>query len=415
MKLKNKVFELLSLAGLILYLGAVLFGPSGPQWPQKLEDASDIIMSNPVNQVVYSSIFIISFFALIPRYKDFFYWINREKFIVFFLLWCGITIIWAIDPVVAFKRYFQYLTTSIVFISILINFKDEKIILKTLSIILSIYLFVSLIVSLTIPQATDPSFNTWRGLHSTKNNLGQTAGLSIIFFFTMLFRENELIKKTALSLFLFIAIILLLGSFSMTNIILIMIFFTLFIVFKSNKLFAPLGIKNKTAYLIIFFVFILLLTILALGSDLYTKFFEFIGKDPTLTGRTDVWSLVIASSNNLITGVGFQSFWIPEHLSKIILFQYWVPTQSHNGYVDIVLETGFVGLFLFLFVLYSFARKIKIKENGIWILIVIYTLLLNFSESTLIRPHHFTNVLFYLSFWMVSFKKHFQIASDSNS
>ncbi|MFZ2322549.1 MAG: O-antigen ligase family protein [Ignavibacteriaceae bacterium] len=415
MKSRNTVIELLSLTGLILYLGAVLFGTSGPQWPQKLEDVSDMVMSNPVNQVVFSTIFVLSFFSVLPHYKKFLYWLNREKFIVFFLLWCGITILWAIDPVVAFKRYFQYLTTSIVFISVLINFKDEKIILKTLTIILSIYLFVTLIVVLTIPQATDPSFNTWRGLHSTKNNLGQTAGLSIIFFFTMLLRESELIKKITLSFFLFIAVILLFGSFSMTNILLIMIFFILFIVFKSNKLFEPLGIKNKTAYLIISFALIILLVVLALGSDLYSKFFEFIGKDPTLTGRTEIWSLVLASSTNLITGVGFQSFWIPEHLSKIILFQYWIPTQSHNGYVDIILETGFVGLFLFLFVIYSFVKKLKIKGNKIWVLIVIYTLLLNFSESTLIRPHHYTNVFFYLSFWVVSFKKHFNSASDTKS
>jgi O-antigen ligase len=116
----------------------------------------------------------------------------------------------------------------------------------------------------------------------------------------------------------------------------------------------------------------------------------------------------------LITGVGFQSFWIPEHLSKIILFQYWIPTQSHNGYVDIILETGFVGLILFFLIVYSFFKRIDLKEDKIWVLIVIYTLLLNFSESTLIRPHHFTNVFFYLSFWVVSFKKYFPDIIDNN-
>ena len=416
MRSKNKIVELLSLAGLLLYLGAVLFGTSGPQWPQKLEDVSDITMSNPVNQVVFSTIFILSFFSVLPHYKKLLYWLNREKFIVFFLLWCGITIFWAIDPVVAFKRYFQYLTTSIVFISFLINFKDEKIILKILTVILSIYLFVTLIVVLTVPQATDPSFNTWRGLHPTKNNLGQTAGLCVIFFFTMLLRKNELIKKITLSFFLVIALILLFGSFSMTNVLLITIFTVLFIIFKSNKLFESLGIGNKTAYLILGFVFILILSVLALGSDLYLKFFEFIGKDPTLTGRTEIWYLVLSQSyNELITGVGFQSFWIPEHLSKIMLFKYWVPTQSHNGYVDIILETGIVGLFFFVVVIYYLLARMNFKNNQLWVFFIVYAILLNFSESTFIRPHHFTNVFFYLSFWVVSFKKYFINVSDISS
>lgn len=414
-KEKLNIYQLISFIGFTLYLIAVLFGPSGPQWPQKLEDVSDISMSNPVNQVVYSTIFLLAIISVIPSYKNLFYWLNHEKFIVFFLLWCGITIIWAIDPLVAFKRYFQYLTTSLVFISVLLNFKDEKFILKNLIIILSIYLFVSLAVVLAIPQATDPSFNTWRGLHPTKNNLGQTAGISVIFFAYQLFLQNSLYKKIFFLFFLIIAAILLLGSFSMTNILLVSIFTAFFLFSKSNKIFEPLGIRNKVVYIIIFFAIIFLITILTLGSGVYTKFFYLIGKDPTLTGRTDIWYLVLSQSiNELITGVGFQSFWVPEHLSQMTLFQYWIPTQSHNGYVDIILETGFVGLILFLFIVFSFFKKIDLKEEKIWVLIVIYALLLNFSESTLIRPHHFTNVFFYLSFWVVSFKKYFPNIIDNN-
>jgi O-antigen ligase len=414
-KEKLNVYQLISFIGFTLYLIAVLFGPSGPQWPQKLEDVSDISMSNPVNQVVYSAIFLLAIISVIPSYKNLFYWLNHEKFIVFFLLWCGLTIIWAIDPLVAFKRYFQYLTTSLVFISVLLNFKDEKFILKNLIIILSIYLFVSLAVVLTIPQATDPSFNTWRGLHPTKNNLGQTAGLSVIFFAYQLFLQNSLDKKIFFLFFLIIAAVLLLGSFSMTNVLLVSIFTVFFLISKSNKIFEPLGIRNKVIYIIIFFAFIFLITILTLGSGVYTKFFDLIGKDPTLTGRTDIWYIVLSQSlNELITGVGFQSFWVPEHLSQMTLFQYWIPTQSHNGYVDIILETGFVGLILFFLIVYSFFKRIDLKEDKIWVLIVIYTLLLNFSESTLIRPHHFTNVFFYLSFWVVSFKKYFPDIIDNN-
>lgn len=407
-KEKLNIYQLISLIGFILYLIAVLFGPSGPNWPQKLEDAADISMSNPVNQVVYSAIFLLALISVIPNYKNLFAWLNREKFIVFFLLWCGITIIWAIDPFVAFKRYFQYITTSLVFISVLLNYNNEKIILKSLLIVLSLYLIVSLIVVLTVPQASDPEFSAWRGLHPQKNNLGQTASLNIIFFSVMLLHSKSIKEKIVLIFFLIVALILLVGAFSMTNILLVTAFGIYYTLIKVNKIFEPLGLGKKALFILFIFVSLTLISIILFGSGLINKFFELIGKDPTLTGRTDIWYLVLSETkNNLLTGVGFQSFWIPEHLSKIILFQYWIPNQSHNGYVDIILETGIIGLLLFVIAVTSIIKKLNIKNNIMWVMFIIYALLLNISESTLIRPHHFTNVFFFMSFWVISYKFYF--------
>lgn len=397
-----------ALSGLcfFFYISAVLFGPSGPQWSEKLEDVSEMNLSNPVNQVVYSTIFILAFLSILPYYKKFFSWLNNEKFIVLFLIWCGLTIFWAIDPFIAFKRYFQYLITSLVFISVLLNFKDEKIIIKSLTIILSIYLFVTLIIVLIIPQATDPNFNTWRGLHPTKNNLGQTASLCIIFFTYAYYNSQNLLEKSTMLFFAFIAIILLIGAFSMTNILLIFVFASVFFFLKVSQIFSKLGIGIKFLLLTLFFSLIIVLLVFIISPDIYVSIFELLGKDPTLTGRTEIWFLVLSASiNDLILGVGFQSFWIPEHMITIELFKYWIPTQAHNGYIDIILETGIVGLILFLLSIFFVLRKASIKEDVLWILFIVFAVLLNFLESTFIRPHHLTNVLFYASFWILSYKR----------
>ncbi|GMU95619.1 O-antigen ligase family protein [Ignavibacterium album] len=405
--MKETIIKYISIVGVCLYILAVFFNPSGPQWAEKSHDVSDITMSNPINQVFYSFIFILVIFSVAPHYKKFFIWFNHEKYILLFLLWCGITIIFAIDPFVSFKRYFQYILTSLVFISFYLNIKDEQSLIKILKYLFSLYVILTLIVCLIIPEAKDPSFNSWRGFHATKNNLGQYAGISIIFFSYLHLINKTKLEKIYNLFFLVLSFLLLIGSFSMTNIVLITLFIAFFIVINSKKIFEPLRLSQKFFFLMVVFFVLMFLSIILVNPELFSLFFEITGKDPTLTGRTEIWALVLSQSiNDLITGVGFQSFWIPEKLSKIILFQYWMPNQSHNGYVDMILEIGIVGLLLFIFLVYSIFKGMNFRSSGLWISIIIFVLLLNFSESTLIRPHHFTNVMFYCAFWTLSFRKY---------
>lgn len=402
---KYNVIKIISFLQLILYFIAVFYNPSGPQWFDKSNDPVDMTMSNPVNQVYYSFVFILAFISIVPNYKKFLRWINQEKFIFFFLIWCGITVVFAIDPFVSFKRYFQYITTSLVFISFYLNFESEITLIKILKYMFSIYVILTILVSLSIPDALDPSFKTWRGFHATKNYLGQYAGISIIFFSYLFLKTSDLHGKIHALFFLLLSYIILFEAFSMTNIVIIFTFTVAFFILNGRKIFEPLGISLKFVSLLLFLFALSIFILILLYPSLFQVFFEITGKDPTLTGRTEIWYLVLSQNiNDLITGVGFQSFWIQQKLSKIILFQYWLPNQSHNGYVDIILETGIIGLLLFIFVVYSTFKKSIMAEENFWVIIIIYVLILNFSESTLIRPHHFTNVMFFCAFWTVSYK-----------
>jgi exopolysaccharide production protein ExoQ len=82
---------------------------------------------------------------------------------------------------------------------------------------------------------------------------------------------------------------------------------------------------------------------------------ELIGKDPTLTGRTEIWTFVI---NDIWTkpllGWGYFGFW---HLSnpaakEICDAIQWVVSQAHNGLLELLLNVGAIGtaLVFFLFI-----------------------------------------------------------------
>ena len=77
--------------------------------------------------------------------------------------------------------------------------------------------------------------------------------------------------------------------------------------------------------------------------------------EPTFTGRTDVWDFAIQEfQKRPIFGYGYHSFWkigdlSPAHNAPYGFVQ--VAGHGHNGYIDLALETGLVGLMLFLLLL----------------------------------------------------------------
>jgi O-antigen ligase len=85
------------------------------------------------------------------------------------------------------------------------------------------------------------------------------------------------------------------------------------------------------------------------------------GKDPTLTSRTDIWAGVInAIAERPVQGYGIGGVWIDQaapHTRAIQQQLGFVVFHSHNGYLEIALQLGLVGLALFAILLVSTGRR----------------------------------------------------------
>ncbi|HSP27506.1 MAG TPA: O-antigen ligase family protein, partial [Ilumatobacteraceae bacterium] len=85
------------------------------------------------------------------------------------------------------------------------------------------------------------------------------------------------------------------------------------------------------------------------------------GKDPTLTSRTDIWAGVInAIAKRPVQGYGVGGVWIDQaapHTRAIQQQLGFVVFHSHNGYLEIALQLGLVGLALFVILLISTGRR----------------------------------------------------------
>jgi len=106
------------------------------------------------------------------------------------------------------------------------------------------------------------------------------------------------------------------------------------------------GIHAKDWVIHVLVVGMLLVSVSALflgvGSGLLTT----MGKDATLTGRTAVWDLVLSLTKNPMIGTGFESFWLGPRLDKIWSVYWWHPNEAHNGYIEVYLNLGWIGVSL---------------------------------------------------------------------
>jgi len=137
---------------------------------------------------------------------------------------------------------------------------------------------------------------------------------------------------------------------------------------------------------------------LEFGSGLVQQ----LGRDPTLTGRTDIWKLVLSMERNPLLGTGFESFWLGSRLDKIWNIYWWHPNEAHNGYIEVYLNLGCMGLVLLAVLFVSGYRNAMsaLRRNpnkgNIRLAYFVVTVVYNFTESA-VRIMHPVWIVFLLA------------------
>lgn len=392
--------SILAKASFFVYLFFLFFGTSLP-FQEKVTDVRDVATSNPVNQFLFSFLYILSLVGLMSKGAQIAKFVKREKFLTLFLLWTFLSLFWSDSPFVSFKRWVQTLGTVIIFLSALLYIHPSEKTLPYFKVILFIYIPVTFLSILIFPGAVQWEFPAWRGIAPHKNTLGQVALVSLIFW-SYAFQKNDANRKVVALAFWFLSLVLLFGSKSTTCLLtgcFIVLLAGLWHIKKSIIQPASGGLISST--LLMTFLSGLFL-IVYLAPDTLESVFHFFGKDMTLTGRVELWGRVFEETKtHLPFGCGFEGFWIASHPFVEMLADelYWVPNESHLGYLDILNESGVVGALVFaLMVVFYFRNLISLNKPHFWKWFVIGTLILNLTESTLFRLHSLTGVMFTFSY-----------------
>ena len=168
-------------------------------------------------------------------------------------------------------------------------------------------------------------------------------------------------------------------------------------------------------------VFLMLLTIpigligFAIENN-FAEITEAMGKDPTLTQRTVIWSEVLPSiMKRPIQGHGYSAFWmgLKGESARMVLATHWMEGQAQDGYLDILLQLGLLG---FLPALWMLGRGIALAWGAVksWTtpphvsfaaILLPIVMIQNIGESSLLLPFGVPWLYMLLAFLILSHSK----------
>lgn len=86
-----------------------------------------------------------------------------------------------------------------------------------------------------------------------------------------------------------------------------------------------------------------------------------VGRNPTLTGRTDLWHWVVTLVRNPLLGAGYETFFVGPRLKEFWRLDngsFSGLQEAHNGYLEVYLNLGWIGVALFAALVVTGYRKV---------------------------------------------------------
>jgi exopolysaccharide production protein ExoQ len=117
-----------------------------------------------------------------------------------------------------------------------------------------------------------------------------------------------------------------------------------------------------------------------------------VGRDPSLTDRTVIWNTALNMHTNRFIGTGYESFWLGPRI-----LDFWQRSsihglnEVHNGYLEVYLSLGLVGVFLLgIFLLASYRaiwKKFRHSSSlaSLGLAFWIITLFYNMTEAAALK------------------------------
>jgi len=278
-----------------------------------------------------------------PQYR-FSYW-PMVAMLAWFLISCA----WGVDPFVSFKRAMQQvIVVYITFLSLALLGPER--IYKTLRAALLVSLLICWISLPLTPHAFHPPtesdkalIGAWRGFFFHKNIAGAVMALTFVIMGHSFFTT----RKWYYALFAVMAFVFVIGTKSKTSLALC---FAILAVSSVYRLLSGSVAKRAVLLLLVAVGMVLFLGLYIAFEPAVQRIFA----DPTaFTGRVSIWRVVFDYlADHPYLGSGFGGFWqvgtnSPAHDYLNQQFQ-MLTAHSHNGYLEILVTTGPVGLILLL-------------------------------------------------------------------
>jgi O-antigen ligase len=280
----------------------------------------------------------------------------------------SVSFLWAVMPPLAFQGIRSETIPMAIFsfyFAIRYTLKDQ---LKLLIISFNIMAAVSFFVAMFMPALGTHLYGdyagAWKGIFVHKNIFGICVTLGISLNFIVAYYGISKHQKSVwqwLSVLIYAALILVSGSASAFIYSIAIVAFLI--------LYPKFFWRGKRTFILVQIAFFLTLGVAAVVTVVWVPLLSALGRDPTLSARTLIWSFVIEYKISLkpILGYGRGVFWRNGALfAGIYHAAHHVPPHAHNGFVDMALDVGLIGLGLFIIgfvVVYQRALRAAYKAH----------------------------------------------------
>lgn len=283
------------------------------------------------------------------------------------------SVLWSDSPDTSFRRAIALMLTTSFAFYIATSFSLRRF-LTLLLYAIAIYIALG-ILAVGIPRqgiTPDGSYvGSWRGFTGIKNEFGRILAIAVALFVVLRVADTPFWRRVWLP-GCFVSLALLILSKSKTS--LVVAFAAILGALLMRFLFQPRIGKLRTGPDIRAIV-----AVAAIALGLISVFVllpavaEALGRDITLSGRTKLWAWAISLNKDTPwLGHGYRTFWIDANTRYFFEYFYWNasldgsksstyagPANGHNGYLDVWLEMGYLGLSALLIFMMSVILRIR--------------------------------------------------------
>lgn len=366
------------------------------QWPPQ-ESLGELIEGRFLDQVAFALLLAIGLIVLACRRRRVRALLVQNGPILLFYLYCAMSIMWSDYPFVTFKRWIKFVGDLVMVLIVLTEVDPPAAVTQFLTRTGFLLVPVSVLL-IKYHEDLGRIYNRWSwtpqwvGATMSKNELGMLCmifGLASAWCLLQEVRGGEGRRRVGPLIAHGTVLLMVLWLFAKINSVTSLSIFVL-----AGGLMAvartTLPARRPAA------LHLLVATILS--ASLAAVFLDAggllrgLGRDPTLTGRTEIWHHVLGMTSNPLLGTGFESFWLGERLAKMWSIYWWHPNEAHNGYIEIFLNLGWIGIALLAVVLVAGYRNAfgascrDRRTGGLKLALVFAAVINNLTEATFKEP-----------------------------
>lgn len=322
------------------------------QMGTRIDSPDKSVDGSPLDAFIFGILLMAAIIVLVGRRQQVGAFLQANWPILLFFAYCAFSTLWSDYTIVAIKRWIKAVGDVVMVLIVLTDPERAYAIKRLLARVGFLLIPVSILLIKYYPDMSR-YYSLWEGrmfvsgVAEDKNMLGMTClvfGLGAWWRFLGAWRDQtggeRMRQVIASGSVVAMAAWLLWMADSMTSL-------SCFVMAGGLLAMTTFVRRPKMPVLVHFMAAaIVCVAASALFLDVGGGALQTMGRNPTLTGRTEIWRQLLNVNVSPLVGTGFESFWVGERLRKV-----WAMggllnglNEAHNGYLEVFLNLGWIGV-----------------------------------------------------------------------